>query len=433
MLLSIQFPFADFRNFLDDTGRLPVPNWLFPNPDSDFIHYFGSIRYRKGGGAAGWVGENKICEAQRAIRFDDNPGQLALKVNLNVPLECAYRRFFFDGWAVGKYEVGINSREDKSVLTETQTRALVDHLLHFPVRVPPPAREKEEETAEKMGQYELGRAGRPLAQLYALATTTVPKNAPKDVENWWVTPGPPLLFLEYRQKEDVALPAHAQRVTLPQSYAMSLYYYRFAYAGGAVPMWVLGVHATADYDRARTLRLYLLRLHAEHVCLGLTLRNMLAGNIDVEYRSDASNSLQRYLRKATRRIREHESRSTEKFSSEVAAIARQSMNLMLPGEYEQMQEVLERFRPRPAAEDDVNDYLIGPELAKLRRFLLERFSISELKDLCWDLGIDYELLDGQGKRDKVRELIDYFRRRGRVSELVEAVKALRPNAPITQN
>jgi len=66
-------------------------------------------------------------------------------------------------------------------------------------------------------------------------------------------------------------------------------------------------------------------------------------------------------------------------------------------------------------------------LAKLRHELIRCFDENELRDLCFDLGVDYESLPGEGKRAKVRELIVYLERRGRLPELVKMGRELRPD------
>lgn len=62
----------------------------------------------------------------------------------------------------------------------------------------------------------------------------------------------------------------------------------------------------------------------------------------------------------------------------------------------------------------------------LRRAIDEHFNESELKGLCFELGIDFEHLDGNNKADKVRALILYCERHRRLDELVEAIVRLRP-------
>jgi hypothetical protein len=67
-----------------------------------------------------------------------------------------------------------------------------------------------------------------------------------------------------------------------------------------------------------------------------------------------------------------------------------------------------------------------PSLSALRQLLIKCFNDSELRNLCFDLHIDYENLNGIGKEDKVRELVAYCDRHGRIPELVEECRRLRP-------
>ena len=52
---------------------------------------------------------------------------------------------------------------------------------------------------------------------------------------------------------------------------------------------------------------------------------------------------------------------------------------------------------------------------RLREILSDRFNESELRDLCFDLGISYENLPGSSKADRARELIVYCEQRERTS------------------
>lgn len=67
------------------------------------------------------------------------------------------------------------------------------------------------------------------------------------------------------------------------------------------------------------------------------------------------------------------------------------------------------------------DYLI-----KLRRLVASHFDLEELRTLCFDLGINYDDLRGEGNANKARELVAYFERRGRIPELVAKCAQQRP-------
>lgn len=69
------------------------------------------------------------------------------------------------------------------------------------------------------------------------------------------------------------------------------------------------------------------------------------------------------------------------------------------------------------------------DLPRLRQLLVQFFNDGELRDLCFDLGIDYDNLPGSGKSDKARELVAYAQRRGIMANLLAACRQQRPHAP----
>ena len=62
------------------------------------------------------------------------------------------------------------------------------------------------------------------------------------------------------------------------------------------------------------------------------------------------------------------------------------------------------------------------QLQKVREFLSEYFDGEELRTLCFDLGLAYEDLPGEGKAGKAREAVAYFHRRGRMSDLLQKLQ-----------
>jgi hypothetical protein len=65
--------------------------------------------------------------------------------------------------------------------------------------------------------------------------------------------------------------------------------------------------------------------------------------------------------------------------------------------------------------------------AKLRQNLDQYFNESELRDLAFDMNVDYESLGGKGKSDKARELVAYCERRGTIPDLVDKCCEFRRN------
>jgi len=179
---------------------------------------------------------------------------------------------------------------------------------------------------------ELGKAGKHITQLYASATTATISGSRVDPKSWWVSVGQPLIFVywignkppEFRHRE----------IPLPDSYTFRLYYSSISYAGKDIPIWLID-HGYEDgkgiLDAARTLRLYLLRLHAEHAGLRLVLRNIEANIIPVVRGTPPTELLQFYLNSATRRIKKWESKTGDLVESELGNLARESQEFISPG------------------------------------------------------------------------------------------------------
>jgi tetratricopeptide (TPR) repeat protein len=72
------------------------------------------------------------------------------------------------------------------------------------------------------------------------------------------------------------------------------------------------------------------------------------------------------------------------------------------------------------------------ERASLREFLVGRFALDELKNLAFDLGVDYESFPHQTTSELSRGLIAYFERNGNLSCLLEKVLNQRPDGNIGQ-
>lgn len=348
MLVTIQFPFADARRFIQNSGRLHLPGWPLPTPDSEFVRSFGSIRIRKCGGVGGWIGENEICEADRAIRFCNNLSLVDHILSLSIVLRSAFRRFYFDGWAVGKYEVGICPKESNQLhLDRIQCRKLINHIAQLPVCI------KNDST--KSVKCELLQAGKELARLYAKSTTKHSSNQVSD--DAWVRPGLPLMFLHYEATESVQIPFWAKPVPLSKHYGMQLFHCLFPYSGSNIRLWILG---GSDYfsrpKDSRTLRICLLRLHAEHECLRLILRALMASDITTISRTKEADDLQHYLNTATARIGKLENQSAKHFDSGIVELARESLNIISPGQREALLNTLERLDIRKNIFRKVENY-----------------------------------------------------------------------------
>ncbi|MCP4363121.1 MAG: SUMF1/EgtB/PvdO family nonheme iron enzyme [Chloroflexi bacterium] len=83
-------------------------------------------------------------------------------------------------------------------------------------------------------------------------------------------------------------------------------------------------------------------------------------------------------------------------------------------------------QPEAPPETSAESFTV-PNLAQLRQQMVLVFNENELRDLCFNLNVDYEVLGGEGKIGQARELVTYLDRRGRVNELVAICEKERPH------
>ena len=341
------------RGFIGTTGRLRKPGWPLPTPDKEFVRNFGAVRIRPRGGLSGWVGENEICEAARSIRLAVGLTVKPTDSLTEIPLRVALRRFFFDGLAVGKFELGLATKSRKPLtLNKRDIRVLFERFLLLKVRIRQPN--------GTFVECPLISAGRHLAYSYLTSTTQI--NFPQQPERWWVRAGSPLLFLVCGNREQVHLPYYAQQVDLPDIYDFELHHCVVPHQGDTVRMWFLDEYEDTHFDRvgrnaARRLRIYLQRLHAEHECLRLILRNVMAKTLLVVPRSDASAALQNYFNESIKRIGTLEAKSSDQFDQDICEIAQESVNLLNPGQLDALKRVLASFDLRPNILSNVEKYM----------------------------------------------------------------------------
>ena len=74
--------------------------------------------------------------------------------------------------------------------------------------------------------------------------------------------------------------------------------------------------------------------------------------------------------------------------------------------------------------DPVNE--VNVRSSTLRTILDERFNLSEIREICFEMQIDFEDLEGSSKKGKVLSLLNYCQRHSRLNELWDLCVQLRP-------
>lgn len=374
MLITIQFPIVDNRQFVEsNTQYLKYPVWPIPKPNKDFVRYFGVIGRRWRGGLTGWLAEDLICEADQAIRFNNNPrcsyhDRRGKKRTFD--LGIAFRRFYFGGLAVGKYEVGVYfpTHERYGEVRGNDVEKLITYFLRLPVTIPDPQGNKFHCRLFKAGDY--------LAHLYLLASSKTNKQKLQPLPKWWVQSCEPIIyFLQDDEDFHFEIPYLGKSISLDSKVCGELSHHYIPINGKSIRFWNYREKVRKRYQgenwdhtrpryfetetktKARHLRIYLLRLHAEKECLKQVLRNISRGKILVSRGTTESDNLQRYLNNATKRINRLSMHGEKITETPIGDMARSIEESALPGETDSILATLQNLDIRKNIYNKVEDYL----------------------------------------------------------------------------
>lgn len=104
-----------------------------------------------------------------------------------------------------------------------------------------------------------------------------------------------------------------------------------------------------------------------------------------------------------------------KYLSEYMNLANK-LGVSVPMDIEQIAQDFGGIKPEESSVD----------LIAIRDLILQTFSESDFRLLCFDLGIDYDDMYGSTMHHKVIALLDYLKRRSRIAELISYLQRQRP-------
>lgn len=80
-----------------------------------------------------------------------------------------------------------------------------------------------------------------------------------------------------------------------------------------------------------------------------------------------------------------------------------------------------------------HDKAVIEQLNLMRDCVTEHFNMSELRTMCFDMGINFDDLEGDGLNNKARELVLLLNRTNRCAELVQYCERLRPGVMLRRS
>ena len=288
MLFHIQFPIVDLRSFAPQRElRLPVPGWPRPLVNEEFVRSVGQIRQRRRGGLEGWVGDEFYCDARRAIKLD---------LSKSRDLRIAFRRFYFDGAIVGRFEIGLALEESTREPSSVDLVALVRRILNLEAQIRSPGRPSK--------RFRLIAIAKPLARLYASASSKhrgwLAARLRSRSYDHLVIGGNPSLFIETSpiDLDQVNMPCGAIQSSAESNFRV--FHWTTEIDGTPLPVWITEPPQCLETSSARKLRVYLIRLHAEHQAFLRILKAVRTGMVRPRVGTVSSEALQQYLNKSTR-------------------------------------------------------------------------------------------------------------------------------------
>lgn len=99
---------------------------------------------------------------------------------------------------------------------------------------------------------------------------------------------------------------------------------------------------------------------------------------------------------------------------------------------QQLRQLLQAVPPAVPSRSETNVPSPLDNKLSLRDKILQYFNVGELRDMCMALSFDYDDLGGEGRSNKVRELVLYMERHGRTQELIYYCQQTRPRVDWTE-
>lgn len=295
MLFVLQLPFSDARPFVPGkAGKLDLPDWPPRNAiPPQFVRYFGQATPRYRGADFAWVDETSYYRAGRALRLE---GLGSIKITgqpAKVKPRCVFRRLLSDGEAVTRVELGVSLKTMQSPIRTADLLQRIQAFLRLPSRVPIP-------TASEDKRGELARQGPSLATLFTWATTNHREEISQRAQKF-VDFGMPLLVIDLEGEHVDDWDQIFHRLDPDQLAGLHLGFAWLQVDGMAIPAWILQ-GGGAGSAQLRSLRLCLLRLHAEQEALDGVLRQFRRSRIHFQPGTEEGDLLEDYLNRATRLI-----------------------------------------------------------------------------------------------------------------------------------
>lgn len=235
MFFHLQFPFTDLRGFIPvDPPRVDTPSWPAPLVDVEFVRSFGAVRRRPNGGLSGWIAKSAYCDIGRAVVLPRAGLAASTAAAPATPVDTrlwpVFGRLYFDGFAAGKFEVGLRA---VGAFSEAQPiQALIARLLALPTGV--------RGVDGAFTEHPLHEVGRHLTRFYGYATSKVLHKPGLEAPAAGLSVEAPMLIIELTAADaaQITMPHFARELKLSAESGLRLF---FGAAPSTAARWRSGV------------------------------------------------------------------------------------------------------------------------------------------------------------------------------------------------
>ncbi|WP_149304099.1 toll/interleukin-1 receptor domain-containing protein [Pareuzebyella sediminis] len=351
MLFIVQYTITDARRFTGHADAiLPYPDWPYPQTN-EFAKFTGAVQYRKQGGINNWVGESLICSAKKAIKINK---WLTFANSRLYVIKLLFRRFYFDGQASGKFEIGF--RIKTGWVKGKALEEIISEILSLNIRVCYGGDQEE--------IVPLGHAEEALAKQYFFNSSRNPVRS--DFDPAQIVCSAPALVLSNHHKEEIVNPLSGRTIFLKELNA-KLACYLLKISNRSIQLWqILNQNPLEAHNGSqknakglhqkeiRDTRIILSRLIASKKSLNQILKWIKKGSINPKPRSEASNSVQFYLIETIKNTLKKEQ---ELNNDSLTYLVRSVEDALIPGEINALYEKLKiTMNVRPQVWSKVEHY-----------------------------------------------------------------------------
>jgi hypothetical protein len=310
----------------------------------------GVIRRRPLGGIDGWIGENETCEARKAISFVSLPHYVDRETKQKVSLNIAYKRFYSDGQALRKFEIGVSIyNKYKSSISKNITKIILDDLFNSEVIIPNPA--------GKPYKCILRDAGKYLSKLYYYSCTKS--------KNWssynskHIISQPPFVFFIKEENIEFTIPYRKlQEINSNITGIKELTCYN--YSSNNENIYIFSITSKKlrnKYCCGRQLRIILIRLCLENICLRTVFQMIMGHTLQISGRGYYSNALQHYLNSTIKKIYKDTDTICVSDNCEIIDVVNKFFNRIYPGQKESLTSELKKMDLRPNIIKKFNEHV----------------------------------------------------------------------------